>query len=678
MASIIREESSEDTFVDLQVSSSEQGLVPWVMERVNRWRQYRDTSFKDRWDEYYRIFRGRWHVSDRSRASERSRLVNPALASALEQTVAEMESATFDREAWIDVSDDDRDSDDVIAARDRLLFDLGDVEAQDAVTETYLNGALYGELIMKLVVEPKAERGLAREDDGSLTVVENDRVVVRWEPLEASEFVPDPSGRTIDEMLGCAHEVLRPLSWVHRQQAKGVFDDAPVHSWAGGTDPEGGDKQAARMDHEQHISDEDAVMITEYHGLVPEHLLPENNEERKSAVQAQLDELIDEQASRNEDGSKMVEAIVTIANKGTLLKAVRNPFIMQDRGFVAAQFEKVSGRFWGRGVMEKGYNPHKALDAELRARIDALALISNPMMGADITRLPRGFDLRVRPGKTWVTNGAPKDVLQPVQFQGLEPATFSQSSELERMVNNATGAMDMNQMTGGSQQGMGRPNASHSSMIMGSFIKRSRRAMQSVSRKFLEPLVKKTLWRYMQFEPQRYSQDYQFRVRATMGIMAREFEQTQMTQLMGQIPDEMSGPKLLLLQSVIENSSSTVKGPLLDSIKQELEQMNSPEAQQARQRAQQLAEAERVAEIQKTASEGALNEARIERELAQAYGALIEAGLEDERLTLDAIKTAIENRRTELLEEQNEIAGYDSVTARLQAVTKANEGKSDA
>ena len=45
------------------------------------------------------------------------------------------------------------------------------------------------------------------------------------------------------------------------------------------------------------------------------------------------------------------------------------------------------GRFWGRGVCEKGYSSQKALDTELRARIDALALTNAPMIGMDSTRI---------------------------------------------------------------------------------------------------------------------------------------------------------------------------------------------------------------------------------------------------------------------------------------------------
>ena len=63
-------------------------------------------------------------------------------------------------------------------------------------------------------------------------------------------------------------------------------------------------------------------------------------------------------------------------------------------------------------MCEKGYNPQKALDAEVRARIDALALLSAPMMGADITKLPRNADMRVRPGKTIFTRGRPSEIFE--------------------------------------------------------------------------------------------------------------------------------------------------------------------------------------------------------------------------------------------------------------------------
>ena len=628
-------------------------LASWVMGRVNRWRQYRDRSFKDRWDRYYRTWRGRWHHMDKNRDSERSRIVAPASASALEQTVAEMEEATFGREQWFDVKDNDRDNNDALTARDELTHDFDLANVQDAISESYLNGGLYGTLIAKMVVDKFDEKMLSTNPQtGDLRVETNRRALVKVEAIPADEFVPDPSGRTIQEMLGCAHEVLKPLHWVQQQQKKKIFKQGiTVGRWSGGNDPEGGDKGVARSDDESMIHDEDAAMITEYHGKIPARLLPPRLDVSEEA--RALDALIDRDAVL--DGEElMVEAIVTIANKGTLLRAVANPFLMQDRAFVATQFEKVPGRFWGRGVMEKGFNSQLALDAELRSRIDALALISNPMMGADATRLPRGFDLRVRPGKVWITNGAPKDVLQPVQFAGLEPATFNQSSEMERMVEKATGAFDMMQL---SQQGQSsRPNATTSSLAQGAFVKRSKRAMNNVSRNFLGPIVRKAMWRYMQFEAARYPGDFTFNVKTTMGIMAREFEQQQMKQLLGAMPDDQMGPKLILLKGIVENSSSTVKKELQEAIDTTIKQQNSPEAKAAQQAQQQAQQKLLELELTNKFNENAKLEAEIEKILAEAQAVLTTAGFSDEKLTLEAINAQLNKRKVELLEDQNDIA----------------------
>ena len=63
--------------------------------------------------------------------------------------------------------------------------------------------------------------------------------------------------------------------------------------------------------------------------------------------------------------------------------------MMGDRPVVAFPYDVVPGDS-GVDVCEKGYNSQKALDTELRGRIDALNLTIHPMMAIDATRLPRG------------------------------------------------------------------------------------------------------------------------------------------------------------------------------------------------------------------------------------------------------------------------------------------------
>ena len=48
---------------------------------------------------------------DKTRDSERSRIISPALQQAVESSVAEVEEATFGRGKWFDISDDVNDPD---------------------------------------------------------------------------------------------------------------------------------------------------------------------------------------------------------------------------------------------------------------------------------------------------------------------------------------------------------------------------------------------------------------------------------------------------------------------------------------------------------------------------------------------------------------------------------------
>ena len=56
-------------------------LENWVVDKTNAWRDHYEASYKERFDEYYRLWRGIWDPNDVMRASERSRIISPALGS---------------------------------------------------------------------------------------------------------------------------------------------------------------------------------------------------------------------------------------------------------------------------------------------------------------------------------------------------------------------------------------------------------------------------------------------------------------------------------------------------------------------------------------------------------------------------------------------------------------------
>lgn len=639
------------------------------MGRVNRWREYRDNAFKERWGEYYRLWRGRWSAKDKNRNSERSKLIAPALSQAIDMTVSEMEEATFGREQWFDVRQDLNQIKDpqakaqLVATRDFLLEDMERDNVTDAIAMTYLNGALFGNGIAKIVVDTRMERfpGALDPITQKRRIESRKKTVVKLDPLPADEFVPDPAATNIEDMLGCAHELNKPTAWVNRLQAKGFFRRSVVNLASEGNDSMA---VAEREDLEGFLKTSDTTFITEYHGLVPMRLLPLP----EGANETELDRMLREQPVDGDDGP-MVEAIVTIGNKTELLRAIENPFWMKDRSIISYQHDKVPGRFWGRSVAEKGFNPQKALDAELRARMDALALISNPMMGADITRLPRNFDLKIRPGKLWLTNGAPKDIIMPVQFQGLDPNTFNQTGEMERMVQMGTGAMDtatpikMNERNS---------TATGTSVQMQSFVKRSKRAMNNVNRNFLSPLIRKILWRYMQFASDRYTVDTEFRVSGTLGIVARELEQNQLTQMLGLLP-EGSPPQMALVKAIFDNANSPFKNELNAAV----DQMMAPPSEEEQARQDFIQQMELVS-IQAGVEEQQLKNNKLQTDALLNLAKISEIQADTE---IEGIKVSVEVRRLakefeELRElgRQNDAAMMNAAAALRKA---ANETERD-
>jgi hypothetical protein len=587
-------------------------LVSWVMDRVQHAREQRDEKHAQRWDEYTRLWRGFYSSDDRNTDSERSRLIAPALQQAIEMTVSEIEEAVFGKGTWFDISDDvaDQEKDDVIQIQESLAEDFEVMGVQDDLSKVFLLGAIYGTGIAKINVVKQKEFKLNAK---LMTPETKTSYKVKVDYIRPDEFVIDPAATNVQDALFCAHEVIKPRHSILEKQKQGIYRSGYIGAYSGQRygNPDGLGSTSSFQ------PDDDATLITEYYGKVPAGMLG---------------------GKGNGDENNLVEAIVVIANEDVLLRATLSPFIMKDRPIVAYQHDTVPGEFWGRGVAEKGYNPQKALDAELRARIDALALMTAPMMGADITRLPRNPELKVRPGRTVFTRGRPSEIYEPVAFGNPAQlgATFQQTGDLERMVQMGTGAIDSMTPVGVSRR---NETAGGMSMMLAGALKRTKRTMQNLERQFLNPLIQKCVWRYIQFDPERYPKDYKFVVRSAMGIMAKEVENQQLVQMLGFVPPE-SPAHGIILKALFDNTASADKRELKAAI-EALLAPPSPEQQQMQQQMQQLQmqtaaaqAAQLMAEVQKTQAEAEL--ARAKTQLT-----LIQASLEDDKVEIQAAATAV-------------------------------------
>ncbi len=568
------------------VMGTEGSLANWVIGKTQEWRDHYESNYAQRHEEYMRLFRNQWAKDDSERDSERSRLIAPALAQAVESNVAEVEEATFGRGKIFDVRDDiaDEQTGDMVFLRKKLHEDFAHARVRSSVAEVLINAAVYGTGIAEIVIEEQKIYAPATRDvmDGAMRqigVEETYRPLVKLNPIQPKNFLIDPAASSVDEAVGVAIDEYVSRHIVEELQEQGVYND-DVYVGESAADEE------IEFDTTIDSRPKGRVRLTKYYGKVPREFLESEGVDLDDA-----------------EPGHYVEAVVVIANEEHVLKAMPNPYMCQDRPVVAFQWDVVPNIFWGRGVCEKGYMSQKALDAELRARIDALALTTHPMMAVDATRIPRGHKLEVRPGRMLLTNGAPQESIMPFNFGQLNAITFQQGAALQQMVSQATGASD-----GSMPQVQNDVTAAGMSMSQGGIVKRQKRTLVNFQENFLIPFVKKAAFRYMQFNPEEYPiGDYNFIPFSSLGAMAREYEVSQLSQILQVVPPE-SPAHGAIVKGIIDHLNVTNREELLQAV--EAGSQPDPAAQQAQQQAQQMQMAVTQGQVQLLNAQAAESQSR--------------------------------------------------------------------
>lgn len=505
------------------------------------------------------------------------------------------------------------------------MEDLDLANIQDSINAVYLNSALFGTGIIKVTVED----------------IGGGEIRVHADPVNPNEFLIDPTALNVDEAFGVVHEMHRPLHGVQLKQDDGTYNKGMIAQTHSKQELKDG---SHRRDYEANQQAKDnEVLITEYHGLVPLKLLDKKDSKEDAAEGLRVD---DEPGFLNEAGEELVEAIVTIANENFVLKAERNPYLLQDRGFIAYQHELVPGRFWGRGVAEKGYNPQKAFDAEHRMRMDAMAYRAAPMFMYNIAALGgKKFRLNPRPGRQIPVAGAfalDTEVVRPVDMGQTDPGTFSQTQELEKMINVGTGAMDI---SGFAAQAANAETATGASVGKSVFVKRAKLVQKNIERNFLMPLVKKTLMRYIQFDKRYPKKDVKFIIDGALGMVAREMEQQSLVQMIGLV-EQGSGTQRELVRSFVESSSHPNRAGII----QALEEDGQPDPEEEKQKKiqeemQQLGMEKMKLENEELKKEMEKLSAQVKQIIADAMAKIASAEQAEDKNRIETRRAGQEDRR---------------------------------
>jgi hypothetical protein len=603
-------------------TENDKELTSFVIDHCDRWRDWRDTNFLPDYLEYERIFRGEWAAEDKTRESERSRIVTPATQQAVETRHAEIMEAIFGQGEFFDIEDDLKDVNgnplDVEALKAQLMEDFKQDKIRKAIDQIELMAEIYGTGIGEIVVktekvfEPATQPIPGQMGQAAIGVVEKSRIAVKITPVNPKNFLFDPNGTSIDDCMGVAIEKFVSIHKVVEGIEKGIYRKVNITTGDEDTDLEPTQEVSQYRDGK--------VRLLTYYGLVPREYLTEKDEE--------IEELFPED-SVADDYSNMVEAIVVIANEGLLLKAEENPYMMKDRPVLSYQDDTVPNRLLGRGTVEKSYNMQKAIDAQVRSHLDSLALTTSPMIGLDASRLPRGAKFEVKPGKAFLVNGNPAEILYPFKFGETSLNNLNTAKEFERMLLQATGTMDGQGMVSqGNRDGAGM------SMAVATIIKKYKRTLVNFQEDFLIPFIQKASFRYMQFDPERYpSVDMKFIPTATLGIIAREYEQQQFISLL-----QTLGPNTpvlpLILKGILGNSSLSNRFELIAALDQ-MSQPN-PEAQQMQQMQQQLA-------MQSAQAQIAVQTTQAEQNRAEAQKLTIETQLMPQEVQAKVLASATKN-----------------------------------
>lgn len=599
-------------------TESDRELLKFVIDHTDRWRDYRDQNYSDDWKKYERTFRGKFDETDKTRQSERSKVISPATQQAIETRHAEIMEAIFGQDEYFDIKDDLNDVNgtkiDVEKLKNQLKEDFAQDKIRKSIEQISLLAEIYGtgigEITISMQKQYKPMQVPVDQQMAAYGVGESERLQVKLNPVNPNNFLFDPNGTSIDDCMGVAIEKYVSIHKVMSGISSGKYRNIDISMMY--------EDDSLEATQEGTNYRDDKVLLMTYYGLVPREYL--DGEE------------VEEYSEEVEDYADMIEAIIVVANGCEILKAEKSPYMMQDRPIICYQADTVPNRLLGRGTAEKAMNMQAAIDGSMRSHMDSLALTSAPMIGMDATRLPRGAKFEVKPGKSFMTNGNPAEILFPFKFGSTDGQSMETSKEFERMLLMATGTLD----SSGQVSQMSRDG--NLDMSTATIIKKYKRTLINFQEDFLIPFIYKAAWRRMQFDPDRYPAiDVKFIPTATLGIIAREYEQKQLAFLI-QTLGAQSPLTPILMNGIISNSSISNREEMLEQMKK----MSQPDPQQ-----QQMQQQGVMLEMQS-------KQADIAKKQAEAQKATVEAQLMPEEMKA-RILSAVSNN----LNEDNEGADFE-------------------
>jgi len=302
---------------------------------------------------------------------------------------------------------------------------LTEADASSVGLAGIFQGALYGAAFFESPKIIRKKRHFWKQKGDAFTKVEKyeDRPTVV--NLDAWDCWPDPE---------CEGHVEKGLGFFHRENMS-LSDLQDLHAQVfPKKDIDDGDANTETYDYEYHKRGFDSLLKKAANGATPGPGTDQDKptEASKTGHIAKLFEKFTFAGSvqnrflrgliKDLEGSDDMhtEAIVIFCN-GEVIKAVANPFPGERRPYHMVPWTKIPGSCWGRGVAQKIFDPQKNVNRLTRMYIDNKRLSGNLMTAIDKSKLKRGENLEIYPGRNWEFDGGYSEndvskLLQPIFF----------------------------------------------------------------------------------------------------------------------------------------------------------------------------------------------------------------------------------------------------------------------
>ena len=219
-----------------------------------------------------------------------------------------------------------------------------------------------------------------------------------FEVLDITAFYPDPANRGLNSWKIIEHRDIE-LSYLKKQERGGFFHD--IYKLRGTSQPEK-ENILAGFDLSLEAPDQldPRIELLEYHGEVP-----------KSLLEGELDEMSDIDPYEDE----YVKAIITIANREVVIRAVKDKY--KCNIFFCSSKDKMVNEQVGVGTGEDIEALARELTNLHNKFNDAVNIICNPMLIINPTFLSSLSGTLVSyPGKVFIANAMVEDVRKAISF----------------------------------------------------------------------------------------------------------------------------------------------------------------------------------------------------------------------------------------------------------------------